>query len=157
MEVGAPFRNAPAGSAAFNSERSEVLHQAELRRLNLELEQRVNEQTKQLVERAKELEDANHQLEQKNSMLKKMALTDPLTGVPNRRMIDRLAKRNWLADLVIRDPWPWQSSMPTTSKRSTRDTSMTEAISYFGGWRKRCPRRFDTMWTLWAKSAAMNS
>jgi diguanylate cyclase (GGDEF)-like protein len=78
---------------AVNSERSEVFHQAELLRLNLELEQRVQEQTKQLVERAKELEDANRQLEQKNSMLKKMAFMDPLTGVPNRRMIDRLAKK----------------------------------------------------------------
>ena len=78
---------------AFNSERNEVLHQAELRRLNLELEQRVQEQTKQLVERAKELEDANRQLEQRNTMLRRMALTDPLTEVPNRRMIDKLAKR----------------------------------------------------------------
>jgi diguanylate cyclase (GGDEF)-like protein len=78
---------------AFNSERNEVLHQAELRRLNQELEQRVKEQTKELVERAKELEDANRQLGQRNSMLRRMALTDPLTGVPNRRMIDRLAKR----------------------------------------------------------------
>ena len=76
-----------------NSERSEILHQAQLRRLNLELEQRVQEQTKQLVERAKELEDANRQLEQRNTMLRRMALTDPLTGIPNRRMIDRLARR----------------------------------------------------------------
>ena len=58
----------------------------ELRRLNLELEQRVRMRTA-------ELEDANRELHQKNLMLKKMALTDALTGLPNRRAIDRLAQQ----------------------------------------------------------------
>ena len=41
----------------------------------------------------RELEEANHELEQKNKMLEKLALTDPLTSLPNRRAMDRLAER----------------------------------------------------------------
>jgi diguanylate cyclase (GGDEF)-like protein len=76
-------------------ERSNVQLLEELRRLNLELEQRVQQRTA-------ELEDANRQLHQKNLMLKKMALTDSLTGLPNRRAIDRLAKQ----ELVRRERYP---------------------------------------------------
>jgi diguanylate cyclase (GGDEF)-like protein len=57
----------------------------ELRRLNLELEQRVQERTRKL-------EEANHELQQKNQMLEKLALTDPLTSLPNRRAVDQLAE-----------------------------------------------------------------
>jgi diguanylate cyclase (GGDEF)-like protein len=57
----------------------------ELRRLNLGLEHRVQERTQ-------ELEEANRELKQKNSMLEKLALTDPLTCLPNRRAMDRLAE-----------------------------------------------------------------
>jgi diguanylate cyclase (GGDEF)-like protein len=41
-------------------------------------------------------------LEQKNKMLEKLALTDPLTNLPNRRAMDRLAER----ELRRRDRYP---------------------------------------------------
>ena len=41
-------------------------------------------------QRTMELEEANRQLQQRNQMLRKMALTDELTGLPNRRAIDRI-------------------------------------------------------------------
>ena len=67
----------------------------ELRTLNLELEQRV-------AQRTKELEESNRDLEQKNKMLEKLALTDALTGLFNRRAIDRLGER----ELRRRDRYP---------------------------------------------------
>jgi diguanylate cyclase (GGDEF)-like protein len=67
----------------------------ELRQLNLALERRVQQRTR-------ELEEANHELLQKNKMLEKLALTDPLTGLPNRRAMDRLAER----ELRRRDRYP---------------------------------------------------
>lgn len=57
----------------------------ELRQLNQELEQRV-------AQRTHELEEANRQLQYKNFILEKMALTDALTGLPNRRAMDRLIR-----------------------------------------------------------------
>jgi diguanylate cyclase (GGDEF)-like protein len=79
----------------FLLERSHEQLLEELRRLNLELEERVQQRTR-------ELEEANHELEQKNKMLEKLALTDPLTGLPNRRAMDRLAER----ELRRRDRYP---------------------------------------------------
>src|SRR5947207_30113 len=79
----------------FILERSHEQLLEQLRQLNLELEQRVQERTKQLAE-------ANHELEQKNKMLEKLALTDPLTGLPNRRAMDRLSER----ELRRRDRYP---------------------------------------------------
>ena len=77
------LRNA---ARTFLLERSHEQLLEELRQLNLELEQRVHQRTR-------ELEEANHELEQKNKMLEKLALTDPLTALPNRRAMDRLAER----------------------------------------------------------------
>ena len=73
----------------FLLERSHENLLDELRRLTVDLEQRV-------ADRTKELESTNRQLQQRNSMLQKMALTDALTGLPNRRAIDRLAKNELL-------------------------------------------------------------
>jgi diguanylate cyclase (GGDEF)-like protein len=67
----------------------------ELRGLNADLEKRVQERTHAL-------EEANHELEQKNKMLEKLALTDPLTNLANRRSVDRLAER----ELRRRDRYP---------------------------------------------------
>jgi diguanylate cyclase (GGDEF)-like protein len=57
-----------------------------LRDMNVALEDRVADRTKALAE-------AYHELEHKNKMLEKLALTDPLTNLPNRRAMDRLAER----------------------------------------------------------------
>jgi diguanylate cyclase (GGDEF)-like protein len=69
----------------FRLERSNERMLAELQRFNLELEQRVQQRTR-------DLEEVIRQLQQKNSMLERFALTDPLTGLPNRRALDGLAK-----------------------------------------------------------------
>ncbi len=58
----------------------------QLREMNAELEHRV-------AERTRALQEAYQELEQKNRMLEKLALTDPLTNLPNRRAMDRLAER----------------------------------------------------------------
>jgi diguanylate cyclase (GGDEF)-like protein len=79
----------------FHLEQSHERLLGELRQLNLELEERVQQRTR-------ELEEANHELLQKNKMLEKLALTDPLTGLPNRRAMDRLAER----ELRRRDRYP---------------------------------------------------
>lgn len=70
-------------------ERSHEQLLEELRRLNLDLEARIHTRTL-------ELEQALLQLQQKNLLLEKMAATDPLTGLPNRRAIDRIARTELL-------------------------------------------------------------
>jgi diguanylate cyclase (GGDEF)-like protein len=69
----------------FALERSHEQLLEELPQLNQELENRVQQRTS-------ELEEVNRQLLQKNMMLEKLALTDPLTGMPNRRAMDRLVR-----------------------------------------------------------------
>jgi diguanylate cyclase (GGDEF)-like protein len=83
----------------FQLERSQEALLEKLRQLNLDLEQRVVERTRALEEanalltqRTQELEEANRQLEQRSLDLEKLALTDPLTGLLNRRAIDDVAR-----------------------------------------------------------------
>jgi diguanylate cyclase (GGDEF)-like protein len=78
-----------AVSRGLLMERSHEQLLDELRKLNLDLEKRV-------IDRTRELENALTQLQQKNLMLEKMALTDPLTGLSNRRAIDRIARKELL-------------------------------------------------------------
>ena len=74
-----------AAAHSVHLERNNEQLLEELRRLNQDLEGRVQLRTEQL-------EEANRQLQYKNSILERMALTDPLTGLPNRRAMDRLVK-----------------------------------------------------------------
>src|SRR5439155_17645247 len=63
--------------------RDQLLEQ--LRALNRELEKRV-------AERTKELEEANQLLQQRTRELERLALTDPLTSLFNRRAVEELAR-----------------------------------------------------------------
>ena len=61
----------------------------QLQRSHAELEKRVQERTR-------EVEDALNQLQIRNQILERMALTDPLTRLPNRRAIELVARREIL-------------------------------------------------------------
>jgi diguanylate cyclase (GGDEF)-like protein len=69
----------------------------ELRQLNLELEQRV-------AERTRELELALAQLQLKNQFLEKMALTDPLTSLANLRAAKQIARKELLRRKRTQEP-----------------------------------------------------
>src|SRR5207237_4506400 len=69
----------------FRLERNREQLLEELRRLNAELEERV-------AARTGELQEANHLLQQRTRELEMLALTDPLTGLLNRRAIDDVAR-----------------------------------------------------------------
>ena len=69
----------------------------EMRQLNAELEQRVTDRTR-------ELQGALSQIQQKSRILEQMALTDPLTQVPNRRAIDLIARKELLRRTRIPRP-----------------------------------------------------
>ena len=56
-----------------------------MRQLNRDLERRVQERTR-------DLEESNHLLEQRSRELERLALTDPLTGLFNRRAMEELAR-----------------------------------------------------------------
>lgn len=84
----------------FLLERSHEDLLRQLKTMNEELEGRVEARTR-------ELQAALVELEQKNSMLEKLALTDPLTGLPNRRAMDRLAER----ELRRRDRYPFDLAL----------------------------------------------
>jgi diguanylate cyclase (GGDEF)-like protein len=68
----------------FQLERRQEQLLEELRQHKLTLERRV-------AERTRELEEANVQLERALAEMKKLALTDPLTGLLNRRAIEDIA------------------------------------------------------------------
>ncbi|HEY7423229.1 MAG TPA: diguanylate cyclase [Gemmataceae bacterium] len=76
------LRNA-AEKCLLERSRDQLLEQ--LRQLNSELEKRV-------AERTQALQDANHLLEQRARELERLALTDPLTGLFNRRAMEELAR-----------------------------------------------------------------
>ncbi len=76
------LRNA-AEKSSLERNRDELLEQ--LRQLNCELEQRVTERTRAL-------EEANRLLEQRARELERLALTDSLTGLFNRRAMEELAR-----------------------------------------------------------------
>lgn len=67
-----------------------------------ELEKRVRERTEELERANRLLEAANRQLQQTNTMLEKLALTDELTGLPNRRAIEQILQ----AELRRRSRYP---------------------------------------------------
>ena len=75
------LRNA-AEKCLLERSRDQLLEQ--LRQLNGELEMRV-------AERTKALQEANQMLEQRARELERLALTDPLTGLFNRRAMEELA------------------------------------------------------------------
>ncbi|WP_349920892.1 GGDEF domain-containing protein [Aeromonas veronii] len=62
--------------------------QSALERFNRELEQRVQERTRQLA-------DTNRALEEANRRLSLLSLEDPLTGIANRRQWDITMEREW--------------------------------------------------------------
>jgi diguanylate cyclase (GGDEF)-like protein len=103
-------------------ERSHTQLMEELRRLNLDLEKRVHQRTR-------ELEEANRQLHQKNTMLKRMALTDVLTGLPNRRAIDRLAKQ----ELARRSRYPSALTLGLVDADYFREINKDPRFLHTGG------------------------
>ena len=82
---------------AIVHERSQEQLVKELKQSHLELEERGHERTRQL-------EQTMAQLKLKNQMLERMALTDPLTGAPNRRAIELIARKEILR--LARVPQP---------------------------------------------------
>jgi diguanylate cyclase (GGDEF)-like protein len=76
----------------------------EYRRLTQHLERRVQERTEELEERTRQLQTALHELEKTNHILEKIALTDVLTTLPNRRAIDLIARKELLRR--TRNPTP---------------------------------------------------
>jgi diguanylate cyclase (GGDEF)-like protein len=77
----------------FTLERDNEQLMDELKQLNVQLREMNVDLERRVLERTRALQEAYQELEQKNKMLEKLALTDPLTNLPNRRAMDRLAER----------------------------------------------------------------
>lgn len=85
------------GIEKLELERERDRFHRELRQLNASLEERV-------ADRTRELEQAHRELGQQNEELKRLALTDPLTGLFNRRAVDSLAEVEVKRHLRYRNP-----------------------------------------------------
>lgn len=81
----------------FELERNRDQLLEELRQLNLVLEQRV-------ADRTREFQEANHLLQQRTRELEMLALTDPLTSLLNRRAIDDVARSELRRHTRYRSP-----------------------------------------------------
>ncbi len=79
------FQSVRNAADKYSLERKRERYLDDLQQLNRELERRVTERTH-------ELEEANLLLEQRARELERLALTDPLTGLFNRRAVDELAR-----------------------------------------------------------------
>lgn len=76
----------------YRLERSQEHLMEELRLVNDELKQLNSGLERRVSERTKALEESNYLLEQRTHELERLALTDPLTGLLNRRAIVDLAR-----------------------------------------------------------------
>jgi PleD family two-component response regulator len=79
-----------AAEKVVRERKIEELHE-ELRQVNSDLEARVLQRTQELEKANRELEKAYKELKRHDKEMKRLALTDPLTELHNRRMIESLA------------------------------------------------------------------
>lgn len=73
-----------------------ALHRRHLAReagLRVELEHEISERTQELVERGVELEERNRELRSLNTRLEETSITDPLTGLNNRRFVQEFMQK----------------------------------------------------------------
>ena len=103
------LRNA-AGHASSSKRRQEDLLE-ELQDHKLMLEPRVADRTG--------VGRGQRQLQRALAEMEKLALSDPLTGLLNRRAIEDVAVAELTAMPATGATWPWASSMSIASSRST--------------------------------------
>jgi diguanylate cyclase (GGDEF)-like protein len=76
----------------------------QLQLVNRDLELRVGQRTEELEKANAELKEAYRQLEEYAEQQKMLALTDPLTGLKNRRMIEGMAQAELKRHIRYRNP-----------------------------------------------------